>query len=361
MIMQKKYAVIVTADRGPCYTVRWQQWANLINTTAGGECYMLVLDEPLYDEYLLAHAAVVVVSRPFLQKHIDTIKSYARLKKKFGFDLCVEMDDLLFSVQGKDVIPSWNPVPIDTVAVNGFYQEIKDKVDRWLPSTDFIAYALCKEFGIEPNKVQVLPNFCFTSCYWDEHKPTRKQKIDVWYGGSGCHFKEGAEGDFAGPWLDGIALAMERGYIKFHAFGESAGVLPRGTILHEQVHAGLWASTISHYCPDVVIAPLANHPFNKSKSPLKAFEASAVGAVLVASVFPGSPYSEYTTQLCSVSRETTVDSLVEIFNALQDPTLRKACVRTQRHEIAKQGLVAEMKPAMDKFIKTLFGRFVEVV
>ena len=361
MILQKKYAVIVTADRGPCFTVRWQQWANLINTTAGGETYLLVLDEPLYDEYLLAHTAVVVISRPTLQKHIDTLKAYARLKKKFGFDLCVEMDDLLFNVQGRDVIPPWNPAPIDTAAVNAFYEEIKDLVDRWLPSTNFIAYALCQEFGIHPNKVQVLPNFCFSSCFWDEHQPTRKKKIDVWYGGSGCHFKEGAVGDFEGPWLEGIALAMERGFIKFHAFGDSAGVLPRGTILHEQVHSGLWASTISHYSPDVLIAPIANHPFNKSKSPLKAFEASAIGAVLVASVFPGSPYSEYTTQLCSVSRETTVDNLVEIFKALQDQTLRKACVSTQRHEIAKRSLVAESKPGMDKFIKTLFGRFVEVV
>lgn len=360
MIMQKKFAVIVTADRGPCFTVRWQQWANILNTTAGGETFMLVLDEPLYDEYLLRHTAVVVISRPFLQKHIDTIKSYARLKNKFGFDLCVEMDDLLFSVQGRSVIPDFNPAPIDTDAVNASYREIKDLVDRWLPSTEFIAYALCKEFGIHPNKVEVLHNYCFTSCYWDEHGVHRNKKIDVWYGGSGCHFKDGMVGDFEGPWLEGIALAMEHGYIKFHAFGESKGVLPRGTILHEQVHAGMWASTISHYRPDVLIAPLVNCPFNKAKSPLKALEASAVGAVLVASVFPGSPYSGFTTELCSVSRETTVDNLVDIFKFLQDPTLRKACVKTQRDAVAGNGLIAETKPAMDKFVKTLFGRFVEV-
>lgn len=360
MTYQKKFALIVAADRGPCFSVRWQQWANIVNTTAGGETYMLVLDEPLYDEYLLRHTATVVISRPFLQKHIDTLKAYARLKKKFGFDLCVEMDDLLFSVQGRSVIPDFNPAPIDTDAVNGFYREIKDLVDRWLPSTEFIGVALLTEFGIEPKKIEVLPNFCFTSCYWDEHRPTRKQKLDVWYGGSGCHFKDGYVGDFEGPWIEGIALAMEHGYIKFHAFGESTGVLPRGTILHEQVHAGMWASTISHYCPDVLIAPLVNHPFNKGKSPLKALEASAVGAAFVASVFPGSPYSGFTTELCSVSRETTVDGLVEIFKALQDPAVRKECVKTQRHAVASRSLVAEMKPATDRFLKTLFGKFLEI-
>lgn len=361
MIQQKKFALVIVPNRGPCFTVRWQQWANILNSTAGGETYMLVIDEPLYDEYLLAHTATVVISRPTSEKQIGMLKAYARLKKKFGFDLCVEMDDLLFSLQGRSVIPDFNPHPIDTDSVNGYYREIKDLVDRWLPSTDFIACALFTEFDIDPGKIEVLPNFCFTSCYWDEHKPTRKQKIDVWYGGSGCHFKDGMVGDFAGPWLDGIGLAMERGYIKFHAFGESAGILPRGTILHEQVHSGLWASTISHYCPDVVIAPIVNHPFNKSKSPLKAFEASAVGAALVASVFPGSPYNDFTTKLCSVSHETTADGLLDIFKSLQDPAIRKECVKTQRQEIARRGLVAEMKPARDRFIKTLFGKFVEVV
>lgn len=361
MILQKKYAVIVTADRGPCYTVRWQQWANLINTTAGGECYMVVLDEPIYDEYLLAHAATVVISRPTLQKHIDAIKSYARLKKKYQFDLCVEMDDVLFNLQGKDVIPPWNPAPIDTAAVNVFYQEIKDRVDRWLPSTDFIAYALCKEFEIPPEKVQVLPNYSFTSCFWDEHKPSRKKKISVWYGGSGCHFKEGYAGDFEGVWLPALSRAMAEGIVEFHAFGDNVGILPKGTILHKHVHAGLWASTISHYCPDVLISPLANHPFNKAKSNLKILECAAIGAVPVASVFPGSPYVGLTPKLCAVTPETTEDELLEIFRTLTDAAVRKECVNTVRKTVANKGLVAEMKSATDHFLKCLYGRFLEIV
>ena len=361
MIQQKKYALVIVPNRGPCFTVRWQQWANILNSTAGGETYMLVIDEPLYDEYLLAHTATVVISRPTSEKQIDTLKAYARLKKKFGFDLCVEMDDLLFSLQGRSVIPDFNPHPIDTDAVNGYYREIKDLVDRWLPSTDFIACALFTEFGIDPGKIEVLPNFCFTSCYWDEHKPTRKQKIDVWYGGSGCHFKDGMAGDFAGPWLPALSQAIEEGVIVFHAFGDKNGILPEKTILHEQVHSGLWASTISHYCPDVLISPLVNHPFNKAKSNLKILECAAIGAVPVASVFPGSPYVGLTPKLCAVTPETTEDELLEIFRTLTDAAVRKECVNTVRKAVANKGLVAEMKPARDRFVKTLFGKFVEIV
>ena len=118
-------------------------------------------------------------------------------------------------------------------------------------------------------------------------------------------------------------------------------------------------STISHYAPDVLIAPLQNIPFNKAKSNLKGLEASAVGAAFVASVFPGSPYSDITPQLTAVTKNTTPDDIMNMFDALRDPVLRKACVRTTRHIVAQRGWVAEMKQGTDKFIHTLFKGFLE--
>lgn len=358
MTYQKKFALIICPDMGTCMQVRWGLWQNIINSKVGGECRLLILDEPLYDPYLLYHTATVVFSRPTLDSHFPIIKEYAKLKKKYGFKLAVEMDDLLFSVQGRDVMPEWNPAPIDTVDVGRKYKEnLVGIVDRWLVSTDCIAYCLCNEFGINPDSVDVLPNFCFSSAYWDEHKPTRKKKIDVFYTGSGCHYKEGNKGDLDGPWIEGIGLSMERGYINFHAFGDNPGILPRGTILHEQVFPGLWASTLSHYAPDVLIAPLQNVLFNKAKSNLKGLEAAAVGAAFVASVFPGSPYSKVTPQLTAVTKDTTPDDLMRMFDALRDPAVRKECVKTTRHAVAEAGLVAEMKQGTDRFIKTMFKGF----
>lgn len=357
---QKKFALIICPDMGTCMQTRYGLWQNIINSQVGGETRMLILDEPIYDEYLLYHTATVVFARPTMEHHIGIIKQYAKLKKKCGFKLAVEMDDLLFSVQGRDVIPEWNAHPIDTVAVNRLYREnLVGIVDRWIASTEMIAYCLCREFGIAPESVDVLPNFCFTSAFWDEHKPTRKKHIDVFYTGSCCHYKEGNRGDLDGPWIEGITLAIERGYVKFHAFGEDPGILPRGTILHEQVYAGLWASTISHYCPDVMIAPLKNHIFNKAKSNLKGLEASAVGAAFVASIFPGSPYNSITPQLTGVLDRTTPDDIMRMFDALRDPVLRKACVRTTRRLVAQKGLVAEMKQGTYRFIHTLFKGFLE--
>lgn len=360
LTLQKKYALVISPDRGPCAYVRWRQWQHLIDSSMGGECYLLVMDEPIYDEYLLSHTAVVVFARPFQEHQFSQIKHYAKLKNKFKFKLAIDLDDLLFDIDGKDTIPEYNPHPIDTIEVGKRYEEIVPLLDRVFCSTDFLAYAFCVRFGRSlVEKVDVLPNFCFTSLAWDEHRPTRKKHIDVFYAGSCCHYKEGMQGDFEGPWLEGIGLSMERGYIKFHAFGEDPGIFPRGTILHEQVHASLWLSTISHYAPDVLIAPLKNHPFNKAKSNLKGLEASAVGAAFVASIFPGSPYNSITPQLTGVLDRTTPDDIMRMFDALRDPVLRKACVRTTRHLVAQQGLVAEMKQGTDRFIHTLFKGFLE--
>lgn len=358
LTLQKKYALVISHDRGTCRSVRWGQWAHLLDSTMGGDCYLHLFDEPIYDSYILAHAAIVVITRPILDQHFDCIKSYAKLKNKYKFKLAIDLDDLLFDIGGRDTIPDYNPVPIDTIALGKKIESVVPCLDRIFCSTEFLAYAFCQRFGEGlVNSVDVLPNFCFTSLAWDEHKPTRKKCIDVFYGGSGCHYKEGMRGDFDGPWIEGLSLAMERGYIKFHAFGEDPGILPRGTIMHEQVHASLWLATISHYCPDVLIAPLKNNPFNKAKSNLKGLEAAAVGAAFVASVFPGSPYSGIAPHEFSVTERTTPEDLARMFDHLRNNNARKACVNATRRVLASKGLVAEMKPGTDKFVETLFKGF----
>lgn len=358
LTLQKKYALIISHDRGTCRSVRWGQWAHLLDSTMGGECYLHLFDEPIYDSYILAHAAIVVIARPTLDHHFEWVKSYAKLKNKYKFKLAIDLDDLLFDIGGRDTMPEYNPYPIDTIAVGKKFDAIVPLLDRIFCSTEFLAYAFCQRFGEGlVNKVDVLPNFCFTSLAWDEHKPSRKKYIDVFYGGSGCHYKEGMLGDFDGPWIEGLSLAMERGYIQFHAFGDNPGILPKGTIMHEQVHSSMWLATISHYCPDVLIAPLKNNPFNKAKSNLKGLEAAAIGAAFMASVFPGSPYSGITPHEFSVTERTTPEDMAKMFDRLRNKVMRRYCVDVTRRILAANCLVAEMKPGTDKFVRTLFDGF----
>lgn len=99
LTLQKKYALVISPDRGPCAYVRWRQWQHLVDSSMGGECYLLVMDEPIYDEYLLAHAAIVVFARPTLEHHFHQIKNYAKLKNKFKFKLAIDLDDLLPEIE----------------------------------------------------------------------------------------------------------------------------------------------------------------------------------------------------------------------------------------------------------------------
>ena len=181
------------------------------------------------------------------------------------------------------------------------------------------------------------------------------------YGGSLCHSKDDMPGDFEGPWIDAITQSIEEGTIDFLAFGDERGVFPSKTQLQPYVDSSMWLATLSNIHPDIYIAPLQTNLFNKCKSPLKALEASVTGSAFVASVFPGSPYKSFVPQLCAVTKDTTADEIVEIFKALRDPSIRRECVKTTRHAVASRCLVAEMKPAKDTFIRTMFGRFVEVV
>lgn len=360
MIQQKRYALIIGGDRGPCQQARFGNWATLLNSSITGEAEMVFCSEPIMDPYILAHTAVVVLPRPYLPMHGGNVRRYGELKKKYGYDIVLDFDDIMWTVDGRSPMADYNPSPLDIGVSDGVVEGCLKWVDRVLCSTEFLAYTFCRRYGESwVNRVAVLPNYMFTSLSWNNHS-RRKGPVQVWYGGSGCHFKNGMLGDFEGPWIPALSECIADGSISFHAFGESCGVLPEGTVLHGQVHSTTWLSTLSRYAPDIYIAPLCNNPFNKCKTALKALEACAVGAVLVASVFPGSPYSGFTPQLCSVSRETTPEELASLFRTLGDSSIRKVCLRTQRYAVEKAGLVAENRAGMDAFMRAIFGRFLEV-
>lgn len=356
---QKKFALIIGGDRGPCQQARFGNWASLMNSTISGECEFVFCTSPIMDPYILAHTATVVIPRPCLEMHKGNIRRYAELKKKYGYEIVVDFDDVLWKIDGKSPLTEYNPSPLDIDESDRVIEESLKWIDRVLCSTEFLAYCFCHRFGKSwVDRVSVLPNYAFGSLGWE--KSVRRKKPLVVYGGSLCHFKDNDHGDFKG-WIEPITTAIEEGVIDFLAFGDDRGVFPEKTLLEPCVDSSMWLATLSNIHPDIYIAPLQTNLFNKCKSPLKALEASVTGSAFVASVFPGSPYKPFVPQLCAVTKDTTADSIVEIFKALQDPVIRKECVKTTRHAVASRCLVAEMKPARDNFVKTLFGKFVEIV
>lgn len=360
MILQKRYCLVINGDRGPCQQARFNNWATLMNSTISGECEFVFCSSPIMDPYILAHTATVVIPRPCLEMHSANLRKYGELKKKYQYDVVIDFDDVMWFIDGKSPMTDYNPSPLDIGRSDKVIGESLKWVDRVICSTEFIAYCFCHRFGKEwAPKTTVLHNYAFTSLGWE--RTVRRKKPLVVYGGSLCHSKDDMPGDFEGPWIDALSQSIDEGTIDFLAFGDERGVFPDKTQLQPYVDSSMWLATLSNIHPDIYIAPLQTNLFNKCKSELKALEASVVGAAFVASCFPGSPYNDFTPKLCSVTRDTSVDELKQIFKALCDPAIRKECVKTTRNKVAWKNLVAEMKPAKDTFIRTMFGKFVEIL
>ena len=357
MILQKRFALVVATDRGPCSYVRWRNWAHYLDSTAGGECEIVVVNTPIYDEAFLYGAATVIVTRPTEESHFEIVRRYATLKKKCRFNLAVDYDDLLWTLQGRNPFPAYNRCKTDAEYVHGRLSGLAERVDTVFVSTEFLGICYAVEFG-HPEKVKVLPDYGFMSMAW-EHKSRRRKPL-VLYAGTVTHYSEDDHGDFSGPWLGALGSLMEAGKVEFRIFGDSVpDFFPGGTGLVSTVHASLWPSELSKIAPDLLIAPLQNHPFNKAKAPIKAVEAALIGCPIVASAFNGSPYSGFVDDGCSVIETDGEESLSrKIMSALGEG--RKGAVAFTRKAVMERMLVAELKPATDRFLGMLFGKYLGV-
>lgn len=356
---QKKYAIVVTTDKMACRYVRWAQWQYVLNSTLGGECELLLFSEPITDEYLLYHAACVVIERPTTKEHFSWVRRYSESRKKFRFRLLLDFDDILWSVGGKSPFPSWNGCGTDADAVHRMIDEAIPGIDGVLCSTQYLAYAFCMCFGIDEDAVHVMPNYGFPQLFHDMHHRTRGEsaRLKVAYCGGATHITPTDFGDFDGPWLGALERASK--YVEFHAFGEKSPFFPKDTVYHQYRHASEWPSFLSEMRPDVCIAPLAPHPFNAAKSAIKWIEGTLVGAINVCSTWKGSPYLPFIrdSEGFGVTPDTTIAELTDMLDSLRSVALRKKIVDRQKLLLSGMGLVAGEKIATDHFLEVLFGEF----
>ena len=352
MYAQKRYAIVITFDRSACSYVRWREWSYILNSTAGGQCELLVFSEPVYDEYLLYHAASVVIARPIIEEHFACIRKYASMKKKYGYSVNVDFDDLLWTLQGKSPFPSWNKCTIDTDTVHTGIRLCSNLVDSFYLSTKFLALAFAKEFTC-PEKIKIMPNYAFPQLFHDCHGRRTHRPVIAYTGGT-THITPTELGDFEGPWLE--ALEKATAFADFYAFGDKNPFYPKETKYLPYVHASEYPGFLSEMAPDIIIAPLATHPFNKCKSDIKAIEGTLVGAVVVGSDFPDSPYKWVP---CRVSKDTTADSLLAMLRSLCSPVYRKKIVKEQKSTLEISGHYCGAHRDTKVFLRQVFGKYLD--
>lgn len=139
---------------------------------------------------------------------------------------------------------------------------------------------------INPN-VHVIPNAIPTWLLTHERPRRSDGIITIGWAGSGTHAMDWAICDTA------VRRVLGHSRAELHVMGDWS--LAWSRIPASKVRTTPWITSVDDYYQaidfDIGLAPLAEHPFNWSKSPVKALELAALGIPVIAS--PVGPYAEF--------------------------------------------------------------------
>jgi len=243
---------------------------------------VMVLDPRWY-----VNVKAVRIQRQATSHQLQFVKFLREVSKQVGFRIIYEIDDLVFC----EDIPDYNKFKTAFVdpEIRKNAQEIMSLCDEITVTNDFMKEYYQQKTG---NKnVTVIPNFppkFWLGHFYDEKQissnyDTYKNKPRILYAGSGAHFdvenRVNQNDDFAhvvraiyntyqefqwvflGAFPLGLRPLVESGAVEFH---------PWINLYH-------YGEKIKNLRINMMVAPLQNNTFNKSKSDLKWVEANCFG------------------------------------------------------------------------------------
>ena len=358
MLIKKNVLILHPADKSACAFYRCHAVAMLLNSTAGGDVEVIVSRAEITDEYVLKYTAAVVFFRVTTEQQATMVMHYKRNRRRFGFRIFCDYDDLVFDVGRFDRLPAWNPNPDEDLRKNAEVMKgALSDIDGITVTTEWLKGCMETRFGWP--HVRILPNAVPRYCFG--RNPRKRVDEDlvrprVLYAGSTCHFSEGNPGDFAGPWIGWLRSAVERDEIELHLFQMPdflAGLEDRVTV-HGQTSAVEFPSVVASIEPHFYLAPLADNFFNRAKSNLKLLEATAVGAVLIASSFMWSPYEE-AFPVAKVAKGDSETMLASRFKSLCEARCYNYALGWQRSVMDRGGLWMDSKSYLERWLRSWFG------
>lgn len=360
MLYKKNILIVHPTDNGACAWYRLNFAAALLHTSYAGEIEVITSREYINDGYILTHCAAIVIGRPTDAGHVEMVRRYARNRKKYGYRIVVDYDDVLFDVDGKNPVPSYNRLNVDAFEIGRNISEIMNVVDKVTVSTPFLAFLFKSRFGVDATIIEnAVPSYAFGSnarlVKEDIKKPV------VLYAGTMTHFSETDAGDFAGPWIPWIKESVKEGKIEFHVFGKCEILGDADVVTHPYTNALQFPSVIAGIRPDIYIAPLADNDFNRAKSNLKMLEAAAIGAAFLGSSFLYSPYLEIGNLCQLVNRATTPDMIDAKVETICRKDVFNGIMASQAGIMERGGYWLESRNHMDKVLKAWFGDNLEIL
>jgi glycosyltransferase involved in cell wall biosynthesis len=233
------------------------------------------------------HTKVVRIQRQATSHQLKFVQFLKEISKEIGFRLIYEIDDLVFS----EDIPDYNkykPAFTDP-EIRKNCQDIMSLCDEVTVTCPFMKQYYMEKTG-HPN-VTIIPNFppkFWLGHFYDEKQisnnyDTYKKKPRILYTGSGAHFdvdnRVGQNDDFAH-----VVKAISDTVDKYQWVFLGAYPLPLGHLVqsgkiefHPWQNLYNYGEKIKNLRINMLVAPLQNNNFNKSKSDLKLVEANAFG------------------------------------------------------------------------------------
>ena len=230
---------------------------------------------------------VVRIQRQATSHQLKFVQFLKELSKEVGFRIIYEIDDLVFS----EDIPDYNkykPAFTDP-QIRKNCQDIMLLCDEITVTNQFMKDYYMEKTGHK--SVTIIPNFppkFWLGHFYDEKQissnyDTYKKKPRILYAGSGAHFdvdnRVGQKDDFAHV-VDIIAKTVD----KYQWVFLGAYPLPLTNLVksgkiefHPWQNLYQYGEKIKNLRINMMVAPLQNNNFNKSKSDLKLVEANAFG------------------------------------------------------------------------------------
>ena len=230
---------------------------------------------------------VVRIQRQATEHQLKFVNFLKEISKEIGFRIVYEIDDLVFS----EDIPDYNkykPAFTDP-KIRKNCQEIMLLCDEITVTNEFMKQYYMEKTGHK--NVTIIPNFppkFWLGHFYDEKQissnyDTYKRKPRILYAGSGAHFdvdnRVNQNDDFAH-----VIKAIYDTVDKYQWVFLGAYPLPlRNLVQSGKIEFHPWAN-LYHYGEriknlriNMMVAPLQNNNFNKSKSDLKLVEANCFG------------------------------------------------------------------------------------
>lgn len=273
------------ADLGGCahYRITWaEQVMNALGLSVAHSNTGIVGEPGWY-----MGAKAVQIQRQAADEHLGFVKHLKTIQPQCGFRLIYNIDDVPF----REHIPDYNKFKFafDNDRVRQNVIDIINMCDEVVVTCDYMRKLFQEVTG--KKEITVVPNF--PPYFWMGHLFDRKKRYDVFekhkrkprilYPGSGAHFdvdnKAGGKDDFA-DMIKFIVDTREQFQWVF------VGAVPPPLIKYVnsgQIELHPWEPLlnfprkIAALEPSVIIAPLQNNSFNKSKSDIKFVESAMLG------------------------------------------------------------------------------------